>query len=211
MSLPRLLTTAAMILIPATQASAHNVCASTEQSSNIRDYYAKSRPGVPLPVPSRFFNVTEFTVASALPAENSLGVTATPEITREIWRSIEAWGATTKVTLVVSPNSKHAFAFPSLVPMTQAGAKDGYMDVYADDGRGVHSHVQLDYVAAIYATDMPTGNPEFRTRGISFFGPNGDLILGVYPSIKEDAFDQKAVDGFGKTWDLIKGMPRLCD
>ncbi|PZU51254.1 MAG: hypothetical protein DI568_01250 [Sphingomonas sp.] len=185
-------------------------CATTEQARNIRDYYSSMRPGVPLPVPSRYFNVTEFVVASALPPEQALGASATPEIVKQIWATIEGWGAATKVTLVLSPNSRHAFAFPSLVPTTQPNPKSGYMDVYADDGRGVHSHIQLDQVAAIYATDVPAKNPASRTRGISFFGPNGDLVLGVYASINQDSFDAKAVEGFARSWSAIADLPRLC-
>jgi len=211
MSAFRFFLAAALTAVPATANAYGPVCATTEQAGNIKDYYTKSRPGVPLPVPSRYFNVTEFVVASALPTESSLGVEATPEVTKQIWASIDGWGASTKVTLVLSPGSKHAFAFPSLVPVTQSDAKDGYLDVYADGGKGVHSHLQLDHVKAIYATDLPTKDPKFRTRGVSFFGPSGDLILGVYASINTAGYDQKAVDGFGRTWNLLKGMPRHCE
>ncbi len=185
-------------------------CATIEQAGNIKTYYEKTRPGVPLTVASRFFNVPEFAIASGLPATLSVGTAVTPDQVKTIWNSIDAWGATTRVSLVVTPSSKHAFSFPSLVPITQKDAKDGYIDVYADEGRGVHSHIQLDQVAAVYATELADAKPGFKTRAISLFGKDGNLVLGVYASIKSDPFDDKAVAGFERTRALITSMPRIC-
>lgn len=185
-------------------------CASAEQAASVREYYDNKRPGVPLAVASRFFKVSEFTIASALPDDQSLGTLGSAKVTDAVWSSIDAWGATTRVKLVLSPDSQHAFAFPSLVPITQDDSSDGYLDVYADEGRGVHSHIQLAKVAAIYATDIPSDKSGFRTRAISLFGHSGNLILGIYASLKNEEPDTKAVEGFSKTWDLIKSMPRLC-
>lgn len=207
----RLIAAAAAIALIPVQANAHGgACATPEQKRNIRAYYDKTRPGVPLPVASRYFNLPEAVIASALPVEAAVGTAVTPEIADRVWKSIDAWGATTKVSLVLSPNSKNAFAFPSLVPITQDDSSDGYLDVYADGGKGVHSHIQIANIAAIYAHDMPNGDGKNRTRGISFFGPTGDLIIGVYASIKADPFDQKAVDGFARSWDLLKAMTPPC-
>lgn len=186
------------------------VCATMEQASNIQVFYEKTRPGVPLTVASRFFNVPEFVIASGLPASLSTGTAVTPDQVKTIWSSIDSWGAKTQVKLVVTPGSKHAFAFPSLVPITQKDAKDGYIDVYADEGRGVHSHIQLDQVAAVYATELADAKPGFKTRAISFFGADGHLVIGVYASIKSDPFDDKAVAGFERTRALIASMPRIC-
>lgn len=203
---------AAALLLAATPlapAAAHAVCATPEQAKNIRAYYEKLRPGVPLPVASRYFNVPEAIVASALPADAAVGTSVTPEVADRVWKSIEAWGAQTRVSLVFAPNGKHAFALPSLVPIDQDDSSDGYLDVYADGGKGVHSHIQIAGIAAIYAHDMPNGDGN-RTRGVSFFGPGGDLIVGVYASIKADPFDPKAVEGFAATWRLLKELKRPC-
>lgn len=206
--LPALLLAALATATPA--AAAVPACATTDQLQNIRDYYTKLRPGVPLAVASRYFNVPEFTIASGLPAAEAIGTAVTPDEVKTIWSSIDGWGAATKVTLVVSPASKHAFAFPSLVPITQKDPRDGYIDVYADGGRGVHSHIQLSDVAAVYATDTPTGKEGFRTRSISLFNAEGDLVIGVYASIKQDPFDPAAVAGFERTRAVIAAMPRIC-
>ncbi|MFC3712976.1 ChuX/HutX family heme-like substrate-binding protein [Sphingoaurantiacus capsulatus] len=205
----RLLTAAALLAVLPTAAQAA-VCATPEQVKNIRGYYEKLRPGVPLPVPSRYFNVPESVIPSALPTDQAVGTAVMPEIADQVWKSIDAWGPRTQVSLVFAPNSKNSFAIPSLVPITQNDSSDGYLDVYADDGKGIHSHIQIADVAHIYAHDIPNGDNKNRTRGVSFYGQTGDLIMGVYASIKADPFDPKAVEGFGRTWNLLKAMKRPC-
>ena len=205
---------AALATIVATTPVRANVvaqaCATPAQRANIVNYYAKMRPGVPLPVASRYFNLPEMAVASAIaPDMGSVGVTSS-EKTVEIWRSINAWGEQTRVQLVLSPQSKHAFAFPSLVPMIQGPPEDGYLDVYADKGNGVHSHLQLSEIAAVAATDLPTAKTGFRTRGISFFDNSGELIIAVYASIKDGEPDPNAVKGFEATKALIAKLSPAC-
>lgn len=204
---------AATVLLGNTGAAlAHSLpCATEGQKAEVRSYYADQRPGVPLAVASRHFDYPELVIASGLPAEQSFGTAATPETTRKIWDSIDAWGAKTEVRLVLTPNSEHAFAFPSLVPVTQPDEGDGYLDVYADEGRGVHSHIQLDRVAAIFASDIPVDMSGKRTQAISLFGHDGDLILGVYATIRGEEYEGDAVAGFERTRDLIGSMPRICE
>ena len=184
-------------------------CASAEQARLVREFYG-TRPGVPLPVPSRRFDISELTAASAIAPEQSIGIAAPAQITRQIWKSIEAWGASTRVKLVLAPGGKHAYALDSLVPINLSGDTDPYIDANADEGRGIHTHIQVSQVAAIFATDIPTADPAFRTRAISLFGADGHLILGVYASIKQEAFDPLAIEGFDKSWRLIRSMPRIC-
>lgn len=185
-------------------------CATPEQAKNIRAYYEKLRPGVPVSVASRYFNVPESIIASGLPEAEFVGTASNAALADEIWKSIESWGADAQVSLVVAPNGKHAFAFPSLVPIDQNDSSDGYLDVYADSGKGVHSHIQIAEISAIYAHDVPNEDPKVRTRGVSFFGPQGDLIIAVYASIRSGPVDPKAAAGFARTWDLIKSKQQIC-
>jgi len=186
-------------------------CATPTEAQRVRDYYQNLRPGVPLPVPSRFLDVPELVIASGLPERQSIGTPGSPEVTKRIWRSIDEWGPNTSVKLVLTSGSKHAFAFPSLVPITQPDDKRGMLDVYADEGRGVHAHIQLALVDTVYATDLPGREPGKRTRAVSFFAREGHLILSVYASIAADAtHDPAAAAGFANTWKLIGSMPRVC-
>ncbi len=201
----------AALPLPAMAHTAGAVCATPEQTKNVRAYYDKMRPGVPLPVASRYFNLSESAVASALPDGMMVGTAANAALTDQLWKSIESWGAQTSVSLVFAPSGKHAFSFPSLVPMDQNDSSDGYLDVYADGGKGVHSHIQIAQISAIYAHDMPAGDGKNRTRGVSFYGPDGHLVIAVYASIKSDPVDPKAAAGFARTWDVLKALKRPCD
>ncbi|MCI4646079.1 MAG: hypothetical protein MRY64_14960 [Hyphomonadaceae bacterium] len=186
-----------------------SMCATAEQAAEVTAYL-ENRPGIPLAIASRNLEIPEAAAASALPADTAVGVVATPEIASKVWDTVEAWGEYSKVGLVFSPSGQHAFALPSLVPMRVDPDSDGYLDVYADDGDGVHSHIQLKYVSAIYATDIkaPSGD---RTRALIYYGPDGHAIIGVYPSIKGDVYSEAAVTGFKATWDLLAAMPQPCE
>jgi putative heme iron utilization protein len=185
-------------------------CATPSQMPLIRDYYENQRPGRPLPVPGRHFNVPELVIASALPLQQSIGTPGSPQLAKEIWKSIDAWGARTPVKLVLTSGGKHAYSFPSLVPITQPETDADWLDMYADEGKGVHAHINGPYVKAIYATDIPGKEAGQRTQGISFYNQEGNLILGVYAQVAGEQFDPAAVEGFKKTRALIESKSRVC-
>jgi putative heme iron utilization protein len=185
-------------------------CASPSHASLIRDFYESQKPGRPLPVPGRHFNVPESVIASALPPQKSIGTPGTVQATKDVWKSIDAWGASTSVKLVFTSGGKHAYAFPSLVPIAQPDPNDGWLDMQADGGKGVHAHINGPYVKAIYVTDIPGKEAGQRTQAVSFYNQDGSLILGVYAQVAGESFDQAAVEGFKKTWALVESMPRVC-
>lgn len=186
-------------------------CASTAQIATVRDYFTNQRPGRPLPVPARAFNLPESIIASGLPVEESFGIAATPALIREIWKTIDAWGEQTSVKLVLTTGGQHTFAFPSLVPITQPqNANADLYDVYADGGKGVHTHISTPHVKAIYATDIPGKDAGQRTQAISFYNHDGSLALAVYAQIAGEKPDPAAIEGFKKTAAKIKSLPRVC-
>jgi putative heme iron utilization protein len=129
---------------------------------------------------------------------------------RDAWKTIDEWGAQTRVKLVFADGG-HSFAFPSLVPVIQPDdAADEFLDVYADDGRGIHSHIKVPEVGMVVAVDMPTKSPEHRTRAIGLYGHNGKLIVAVYASLNVEEPDDKAVAGFAKSWAAFSTMPQIC-
>ena len=185
-------------------------CASASHAPLVRDFYETQKPGRPLPVAGRHFNVPESVIASALPIQQSVGVVATPDAIKKIWKTIDAWGATTNVKLVFTSGGNHAYAFPSLVPITQPDRGDDWLDIYADGGKGVHAHLNGPYVKGIFVTDIPGKEAGQRTQAISFYNQDGSLALGVYAQIAGEQFDPAAVEGFKKTRALIESMPRVC-
>lgn len=209
-------TTPALLLLLGAVSLAHAEpapvpCASAAQVASVRDYFTNQRPGRPLPVPARAFNWPESVIASGLPVEQSVGVAATPALVRDVWKSIDAWGEKTAVKLVLATGSQHTFAFPSLVPITQTqNANADLLDVYADGGKGVHTHISTPHVKAIYATDIPGKDAGQRTQAISFYNQDGSLALAIYAQIAGEKPDPAAIEGFKKTAARIKALPRVC-
>lgn len=194
---------------PAAWATPRPACA-TDQEKQAARKGAAEFPGAPVAIGSRFLGMKEFTFASALPRDVSIGAWITGDAVADLWKSIDAWGKDTMVRVVISPQSEHAFSLYGKVPTTQAVADPGYLDVYADEGRGIHSHIQLDKVAAVYATDLPAEDPTRRTRGINFYDRHGHNIIGIYASIMLYEPDPAAIAGFERTRALIEKMPRTC-
>ena len=183
-------------------------CASNTDAKRIAKYFA-GRPGAPTPKLSRDLGIPELHVVTGLPKESRVSVKSTPELVREIWSSIDAWGEQTAVHLVFTMGGAHVFDFPSLVPVRQKDINDGWLNVYANRGDGVHGHLWLDHITTVHAIDVP-GSDDTRTRGVLFFLPKGDLAIGVYASNATKEFDPKAVDGFERTWELLKAKPQIC-
>lgn len=185
-------------------------CASASHAPLVRDFYENQKPGRPLPVASRHFNVPETVIASALPATQSIGTPGSAKIAQQIWKSIDEWGASTSIKLVLTSGGKHAYSFPSHVPIALPDTGEGWLDMNADGGKGVHAHINGPYLKAVFATDIPGPKEGERTQSISFYNQDGSLILGVYARVAGETFDQAAVEGFKKTWALIESMPRIC-
>jgi putative heme iron utilization protein len=185
-------------------------CASQQQQRNVQAYYANLRPGVPATVASRYFNLAEAAIHTALPAERALLVAATPALVRQLWQTVDAWGASSRVYVVLSPAAQHGVEIPSAVPTMQADASDGYLDLRAAGSDGLAAHVQLDAVAAVGAIDVPADKAGFRTRGVSLFGRQGEAVFSVYASIKDKPVAEAAVAGFARSWQLLARLPPLC-
>lgn len=207
-SLVLLATTAA--IQPAQAETMPKPACATAQEKEIARKGAAEFPGAPVAIGSRFLGMKEFTFASALPQEISIGAWITGDEVAQLWKSIDAWGKDTMVRVVISPQSEHAFSLYGKVPTTQSIADPGYLDVYADEGKGIHSHIQLDKVAAVYATDLPSEDPTRRTRGINLYDHNGHNIIGVYASIMRYDPDPAAVAGFERTREIIRRMQPAC-
>lgn len=185
------------------------VCASAMTAKKVQATYQKLT-GAPLAVVSRVAGVPEVQVATGLPKESRVAIKATPDIVKKLWAGIDAWGRETNVRVVFTMGGEHVLDFPSMVPTTQVDLDDGWIDIYADEGRGVHGHLWLDRIHSIHAVDIP-GRDAVRTRTISFYGVDGKLIMGLYASISTKKFDPAAVDGFARTRAEIAAMPQICD
>lgn len=185
------------------------LCAGSEAKARIAEAVT-ARRGAPPVIYARNLDLPEAMVMSGLPDRvKAYGVEATPERVKEIWASIDAWGEETFTHIVLTMGGDHVADFPSLVPITQPDDGSGFIDIYADGGDGVHGHIFLDFVKAVYAAEL--AGPDGVTRTVSFYNKDGGLIAGMYPSIAGKGFDQKAVDGFDRTVRKLKDYAPLCE
>lgn len=185
-----------------------NFCASKREAKKVLSYFSENA-GAPLAIPARDLKFPELKIATALLGTNAVGISATPALVKQVWSSIDKWGAQSHVRLVFTMGGAHVMDFPSLVPITQPDMADGFIDVYADNGKGIHGHLWLTRVKQIVAVDLP-GRDEVRTRTVSFYDAQGKLIIGVYASITTKKPDTRSVAGFKESWSLIKSLPQLC-
>lgn len=94
--------------------------------------------------------------------------------------------------------------------MRQEDLDDGWLDIYADNGDGVHGHLWLEPIRTVWAVDLPAKETGGHTRAISFFLPDGNLAISVYATLGSKKFDPAAIAGFERTRALLETMPRLC-
>jgi len=191
-------------------AGAHDFCASADDASVIQDYYANVRPGAPPPAVARLFRMEETRVVSALKAGEAYGVRSDRLFFDQVWKSVDAWGADTKIGIVLTGGGMHVWNFPSKVPQTQSTSTPIWYDMYADEGAGVHGHITPQEVDQIWALQLPTKEADKFTRILGFYDSDGKLIVGLYVSEGVKDFDPKAVEGFERTRELLKMRPRIC-
>ena len=183
-----------------------NICATDKVAAKVSKTY-QDVAGAPLPVVSRMTGQLEVHVATSI--KDAVTVAVTPELTKRIWTTIDAWGADTYTNLVFTMGGKHVLDFRHKIPTREVDLDDGWLDIYADGGAGVHGHLWLDRVSTVVATEVP-GKGDHNTRAISFYGPDGKLAIGVYSSISTKEVDQAAVDGFYKTREFLASLPQAC-
>lgn len=200
----------ALGLSGAAQADPGAGCATPEDQAVVRHYYEHIRKAAPPPIPGRLYRMKEARVVSALPPSQAYGVRSSRTLFEEVWKSIDTWGAETRIGLVFTSGGTHAWNFPSKVPITQDSTSEIMYDMYADGGKGVHGHITQADVDSIWALQLPTAEPDKFTRILSFYDKAGDLIVGLYVSEGTKPFDARAVEGFERTRALLQTRPRLC-
>lgn len=189
--------------------TATNTCAGPAIQKKVSDFYLGKGKGAPLVIAGRTLKLPEALVASALESDQHIGVLASAERVKNIWTSIDQWGEETHVRLVFTMGGSHVFDFPSKVPMRQEDLDDGWLDIFADQGEGVHGHLWLEQIKTVHAINLP-GADDTPTRAISFYAADGTLIIGVYASISKKPYDKAVDPGFEKTWALLKTLPKAC-
>lgn len=186
-----------------------DICAVDANSVLVNQFYKKS-PGAPIPIATHDLAISEAHLISALPQNWRVGTPATPETARAVWESIDDWGKLANTKLIFGINGIHNFIIPTHVPITQVDEKDGYLDIKADNGDGLHGHIITDDVKYIYAVKLPNADTKIFTRSIGFYDPRGGLIVSIYVNLPAYKGEIAAINGFEASWNLIENMSRIC-
>ena len=185
------------------------LCADSYEKFLVREFYDKYEPGAPMPIPSRELDLVETKIVSGLPPSQAVGTPATRAKFEQVWRSIDKWGADSSIFIVVTVDGYHAFRFPSKVPITREPAPEAFYSTFADDGNGVHGHLNPDLMGMIWATKLRARNGKYL-RTVNFYDMDGDLISGIYASVPEAPVADEVLRGYQATWELIESMSRAC-
>ena len=186
-----------------------DLCADSYDKFMVREYYQQFMPAAPPPIPSRNLALVESKIVSGLRPSDSIGAMASREVYEKIWKTIDTWGADNDITLVITVDGFHAWAFPSRVPITKTPAPEAFYDMYADDGDGVHAHINPDLLSMIYAVRLPAADGQLL-RAVNFYSKAGDLVVGVYATEPGKQRAVAVVEGFERTWAAIEALPRAC-
>ena len=185
------------------------LCADSYEKFMVREFYEKFRAGGPMPIASRELELVETKIVSGLPPSQSIGTVASRERFERIWQSIDSWGADNWINIVLTVDGHHAFNFPSKVPTTRQPAPEAFYSMWAEEGEGMHGHLNPDLMSLIYAVKIPAPDGSYL-RAIAFYDRDGDLISGLYASEAGKARAEQVLQGFEETWSLIASMPRAC-
>lgn len=186
------------------------ICADNRLAKEVGEFVS-SQNGASLFDSASHLKVTEPEIASALARDGAANIAIGSRARFfKTWYSIDTWGAETAAYYALSNDGIHEFLIPTLVPISAPITSDGFLNMYAENGDGVHAHVDPDDIAFIVAAATP-GPGATPNRYIGFYNSTGDLALGIYASIAGKAADPDAVTGFEQTRGLIASMPQACD
>ncbi|WP_394203119.1 heme utilization cystosolic carrier protein HutX [Shewanella waksmanii] len=136
--------------------------------TQIQQYIEANPSAMPGQVASEL-QVSEFTVASALPAEQ---VALVPLSQKDnLLADLPSWGT---MTTIVSASGS-IFEFKGAFPKGKYA--HGYYNLITK-GDGLHGHLKLDDISAIALISKPFRGTE--SHSINFFGAQGEVVFKVY-------------------------------
>jgi putative heme iron utilization protein len=144
--------------------------------------------------------LSEAVVLSALAEKEVTGTTAAGF--EKVWASLQGWDDATVVLLKGANVVEVRGRIPSGAPST----KSQFFNL-KQDGVGLGGHFRPDLMGAIYAVEL--AGAQGPLRGVTFVDSAGESLFGIY--LPEGAGDKpEPVAAFGRTRDLIAGLPRVC-
>lgn len=196
----RTMVIASLLAVPSTAVfAASPLCASPEQAAKVQQLYAAT-PAPPTFMAAVKLGLPEAIVASALSAKQAVG---TPGAGFEaVWASLQGWDDATVVLL----KGQNVLEVRGRIPSGAPSTKSQFYNL-KQEGAGLSGHLRPDLVGAIYAVEL--AGAQGPLRGVTFVDAAGEGLFGVY--VPEGPDPKPAlVAQFGRTRDVIEGLPRVC-
>lgn len=184
------------------QAESHEVsmCASAEQIAAVR-FALDGKEPAPLSAIATTLKTPEAVVASALPATQAFGVSATHF--QMIWKSLETWD---DATIFITKGSD-LFEVQGPVARGEPSKRSKFFNLHRE-GPGLIGHLRPDLYSSIYLLEIP--GTSTTLRGVVFFDQSGGSVFSVYVPGEGAPPPAAVVDQFKATSSLIRSLPSLC-
>ena len=176
-----------------------SLCATADQAAKVREAYA-APPASPTFMTAGKLALSEAVVLSALAGK---GATGTPGAAfGQVWASLQSWTDATVVLL----KGGNVVEVRGRVPPGEPSTKSQFFNL-KQEGAGLGGHFRPDLMGAIYAVEL--AGAQGPLRGVTFVDLAGDSLFGVYLP-EGAASNPELVAAFGRTRELIAGLPRAC-
>jgi putative heme iron utilization protein len=197
------LTVAAIMLGTAAAASAAEsaVCASPEQAKKVQAAYLEGPGRLPFIV-NKALGLTEAQVASALPADQAMGVPNTQFA--QVWDSLTKW----ENALVLILSGGHTIEVYGPIHKGEPSTRSKNFNL-TPEGAGMSGHLRPDLVSAIYAVAIP-GKDGAKTRGVMFMDAEGKSAFSAFLPSEGAPPTPAQIAQFEATWTAVKAMPSVC-
>jgi len=158
--------------LAAEQAAAESLCATPQQTQQIREFYRNNAMTMPV-IASRKLKLPEAVVVSGLPSEQAASAPGKDFL--EIWDAMTRWK---EVTFLIMKGS-NVFEVLSGVGKAERSKASAYTNIeYVHPMRG---HLRPDLYESIYAVSLPGKDGE-AARGILFYDAQGESVFGAFMS-----------------------------
>jgi putative heme iron utilization protein len=193
----------AITLATATAASGADnaVCATPEQAKKVQAAYLETPGRLPFMV-NKALGMTEAQVASALPADQAMGVPNTQFA--QVWDSLSKWE--NAVVLILSGG--HTIEVYGPIHKGEPSTRTKNFNL-SPDGAGMSGHLRPDLVSAIYAVAIP-GKDGAKTRGVMFMDGEGKSAFSAFLPSEGAPPTPGQIAQFEATWTAMKSMPSVC-
>ncbi len=181
-------------------AYAETMCANSEQTTQIRTYFAEN-PGTQPAIAAIRLNLPEALVVSALDEAQAAGTTGAAF--REIWAAMDEWEQATFMIM----KGANVFEILSGVGTGKPSERSQYFNIeYSQPLRG---HLRPDLYASIYAVAIPVKD-DVVSRGVIFFDANGASVFAAFISGDSMQTTPAEIAKFDAVMAMVRAAPDTC-